>query len=236
MGSSDSFELKEAIDNWEKSNFSQKELIASDKAEFKDHILNSIDELLENDLSEEEAFTIAKMRFGNREDWAEEMQIMNEDNLQLKKIVLLISGILLFIFSYKFILCINRIILLWSNYYSGDVVSGVENSKVFFNIIYVLSISTMVALYFLHEPIKWLLKHVILNTKLIILFILVFIIVVGAERFLAPQVRNSIDDRLLKDAFFNIERYFDYFYFLIICIGYLAIFKRFSKKYNSLIR
>lgn len=232
MGSSDSFELKEAIDNWEKSNFSKKELMPSDKAEFKDHILNSIDELMENDLSEEEAFTIAKMRFGNREDWAEEIQILNEDNFQLKKIVLLISGVLLYIFSYKFILCTNRLILLWSNYYNGDVLASIENSKVFFSIIYALSISTAVALYFLHEPIKWLLKRVILNTKLIILFVFVFIVVIGAERFLVPQVRNSIDDKLMNDAFFNLERYFEYFYFLIISEGYIAIYIKYSKKYS----
>lgn len=230
MGSSNQFELKEAIENWEKSNFSQKDLIRSDNVEFKDHILNSIDDLLEKDLTEEEAFTIAKMRFGKREDWAEEMQNLNEDNFQLKKIVLLFSGVFLYILSYNFFICLNRLILLLANYYNGDIASNVENVKVFYNVVYALMVSGNVALYFLHKPVKWFFERISINTKWVILFIVLVIIVVLAERILVPQVRNSINDKHFETIVFVSETYFKYINFLIIGVGYIIVYYKYNKK------
>ncbi|NQU54029.1 MAG: hypothetical protein HQ522_15990 [Bacteroidetes bacterium] len=230
MDISGEFDLKAALEQWEKSNFSQKEVTPADKKELKSHILDSIDELQENGLSEEEAFAIAQMRFGDRKDWGEEMQTLNEDNFQLKKIVLLFSGVILFIFFYNLILCSNRLLLLWSNYYNGDVESNVKNVRVFYNVTYALLVSSIVALYFLHEPIKWLFEKVILNSKWIILLILALIVVVGAERLLAPQLRDSINNASLEDTFFSLERYFKYIYIFIIGIGYVSIYKRYQNK------
>jgi len=129
------FELNKAIEQWEKFNFSQKDLTPSDKAEFKDHVLNAIDELLEKDLSEEEAFTIAKMRFGDKEDWGEEMQSLNEDNFQLKKIIQLFSGVFTYIFSFNLVLCLDKLLIIGLNYYNGDVISNLKIVKIFINIV-----------------------------------------------------------------------------------------------------
>ncbi len=231
MDASNEFDLSTAFEQWEKSNFSKKEVTPADKEELKSHILDSIDELLEKKLSEEEAFAVARMRFGDRKDWGEEMQTLNEDNFQLKKIVLLFSGAILFMFFYNLILCSNRLLLLWLDYYNGDVESNIKNVMVFFNLIYALLISIIVALYFLHKPAKWLFERKPLSPRWIIIIIIALIVVVGEERFLVPEIRNSIDNVLLEDTFFLAERYFKYIYSFIVGIGFVTIYIRYNKKH-----
>lgn len=234
MVNSNGFNLNEAIDKWEGANFSQEDLTPSDKAEFKDHIFNIIDELLEKGLSEEEAFTVAKMRFGDKNEWGEGMRMLNEDNFQLKKIIFLFSGVILYILSYNFFLCVERGILLWSNYFNGNVESNVENVKLTYNIIYALLISGIVALFFLHKPIKWIFQRITLNLKWVILLVFLLIIFVVLERFLKPQIRKSVDSKYLEDIVFVSETYFKYISFIIVCLGYIVIYYRYENITNRI--
>ncbi len=232
MDSTDEFDLKEAIEMWEESNFSQKELTPANTKEFKSHILDSIDELIEKDLSEEEAFAIAKLRFGDRKDWGEKMQRINEDNFHLKKVIMLFSGVFAFILSNSLVLCLNKLLIIGLNYYNGNAAANIETLKIFVNFVYFLSISSIIALYFLHEPMIWLLRKLKFKPIIIIPFVILLIVLVLLEWYLGPQVRKSIDDVTLSSMFLYIERNFRYLFLFIISVGYVVLIIKYNKKFN----
>lgn len=232
MENSDDFNLDKAIEEWEKINFSQNDLIPKDKAEFKDHILNTIDELLEKDLSEEEAFLIAKMRFGDKNDWGNEMQIVNEKNFQLKKIVVLFSGVFAFIFSYYFILCIYKIMFLVINNFNLDAETTINTIKTFLNIICLLTVFFFVAIFFLHQPVIWLLNKVDLRSGNVLLFILIMFSIIILEWYLVTKISSTVKDIDLRNTIFYIERNFKYYFLIILGIGYIIIFNRYKKIFN----
>ncbi len=89
-----------------------------------------INELKEKNLTDEEAFAVTNMRFGGAKDWSDEMRSMNEDNFQLKKVVLLFSGIFMFILSYNLITSVNKLLFLWLSYTNGDAIANVEILKI----------------------------------------------------------------------------------------------------------
>lgn len=231
MDCSNEFDLNHAISKWENANFSQDDLTPADQKEFKSHILDCIDELKETGLSEEEVFTVAQMRLGTRNDWGEEMKVTNEDNFQLRKIILIFSGFILYVFSYNLILCSNRIVFLVSNHINGDLQGALNNAKTFFYIFYALSISGIVAIYFLHQPVKWLLQKTTISLRWGISVIIAVGIVVTLENYLIPLIAREIEDVICRSLYYDLEFYFKYIYSFIIGIGYFIIFLRFSRKY-----
>lgn len=233
MENSDDFSLDKAIGEWEKISFSQNDLTPKDKAEFKDHILNTIDELIDKGLSEEEAFIIAKMRFGDKDDWGNEMQIVNEKNFQLKKIVVLFSGVFAFVFSYYFILCLNKILFLVLYSYSLDAETIIDAIKIFFNIVCLTTTFLFVAIYFLHRPVIWLLNKFNLSLRKVILFILIMFSLIILEWYLVTVISGTIGDVSLRNTMFYVERNFKYYFVIILGIGYILIFNRYNKIFNT---
>lgn len=231
MDTTDEFNLNQAISKWEKVNLSQKDLTSADKNEYKNHIQDSIEELSELGLSEEEAFIIAQMRLGVRDDWGDEIRQQNKDVFHFKKIALIFSGFILYIFFYNTIICTNRLFLIISNHLNGNIIESIQNEKTFFNIVYTISISGIVALYFLHKPIKWLIEKVNLNIIKVLFIILILAFVVILENYLVPQVAILIIDKLLLAKFYQQEVVFRYVYTVIIVVGYISIYRKYSTNY-----
>lgn len=231
MDGTDDFELNDAIDKWGKSNLSDTETVPADRQEIITHILISINELIDVGLDEEEAFVVATMRYGTRKDWGEEMQTLNEDNFKLKKIVLAFSGFIVYIFSYNLILCVSLLILLISVKANNEIANTLGNVQTYFNVVYALTVSGFVALYFMHQPVKWFLEKLKINIWYTLLMITALIVVIGLERYLVPAVNMSIDDQILMSSFFSSQKYFEYIFTSIVTIGYVVLFAVYLKKY-----
>jgi hypothetical protein len=91
------FDLNDVFDHWIKANCSRDKLTSSDIYEIREHMLFTIEDLMdEKGLSEVEAFAVAQVRFGSEADWGGEMQLMNKENFQLRKIVSLLAGFLMY--------------------------------------------------------------------------------------------------------------------------------------------
>jgi len=230
MDTLNEFDLNTALDKWVKYNCSGEDLTPADVQEMRDHFLNTVNELKEKNLTEEEAFAVAKIRIGGAHDWGDEMKNINEDNFQLKKIVLLFSGIFMFILSYNLITSVNKLLLLGLNYYNGDVVANVEISKIYFNIIYLVAIFAIVTLYYLHKPMVWLLNKLSHNPKWLVHLLIFSALFIVLDRFLVPLVRKSLNDKLLTDTFFTTEKYFEYIFSFIIGIGFFIIYRKYRKE------
>lgn len=225
------FDLNTALDKWVKYNCSGEDLTPADVQEMRDHFVNTVNELKEKNLSEEEAFAVAKIRIGGAHDWGDDMKRMNKDNFQLKKVVLLFSGVFMFILSYNLITSVNKLLFLWLNYYNGDIVANVEISKVYFSIIYLFAIFAVVALYYLHKPMVWIFNKMSHNPNWLIHLLIFSAIFIVLNRFLVPLVRKSLDnDKLFTDVFFTTEKYFEYIFSFIIGVGFFIIYKKYRNK------
>ncbi len=234
MGASDSFNIESALSDWVKLNCSAEDMTPADTRDIREHMLFTVQELIsEKELTEEEAFAVAKIRFGGKEDWAEEMQTVNEKNFQLKKLIILFTGVFAFIFTYYFILCLDKIIFLTLNYFNGNIEANIEVVKTFINMFYLLLIFFLVAAFFMHKPITLLLNKFEFRSSSVVLFILVTFVVVILEWFLVTKVSGSIKDTGLRTTLFFIERDFKYYYLLIWGIGYVVLFLRYYRKFNN---
>jgi hypothetical protein len=232
MESPDKFDIEASVEAWIKRNCSIEEFTPGDIAEMRSNMFIAVEDIIkEHNLNEEEAFAVAKVQKGDAQEWQGEMKVANEDNFQLRKIILIFSGFMLYVFSYNFILCLNRIIFFVSNHVNGDTQGALDNAKTFFYLVYALSISVIVAMFFLHQPVKWLMHRATINVKRIVLAIIAVAIVVTLENYLIPQIAKEIKDVVFRTVYYNLERYFKYVYSFIIGVGYVVIFLRFSKKY-----
>lgn len=229
MDTLNEFDLNTALEKWVKYNCSGEDLTPADVQEMRDHFLNTVNELKEKNLTEEEAFAVAKIRIGGAHDWSDEMKSMNEDNFQLKKVVLLFSGIFMFILCYNLITSVNKLLLLGLNYYNGDVVANIEISKIYFNIIYLVTVLAIVALYYLHKPMVWLLNKMSQNPNWLIQLLVISAIFIVLDRFLVPQLRKSLEHQTFIDTFFLTEKYFEFIFPSIIGIGYYIIYRKYRR-------
>lgn len=232
MESTNRFDLIASVDQWLELNCQSDEFLPEDVLQIKSDLLSSIDDIIDEfEVSAEDAFGIACERMGNRFEWLGEMKQVNEDNFQLKKVVLLFGGVIFYIFSYHFILSLNRIILLISNRVNGNIYDNVSNAATYFNLIYFILIAGILAVYFWHNPIKWLFSKIAGSTTISIFVVIVTIIFVVLELYLVPEVRKSIENKAYITSFFNKETIFRYSYFGVFLIGYILIFKKYTNKY-----
>lgn len=230
MDNSTEFMLDEALAQWENSNFSQTNLLPSDREEFKDHILNTIDELKNSGLSDEEAFVIAQMRFGEKPIWGDEMQAQNEDNFQLKKVILLFTGVFAYIFSLYFILCLDKLLMLFLNTVNDNIGVNIGITKNFLYIVFFLTIFSIVALFYRYKPTIAFFNRLRIKPIHIILFVALMLFTVLFEWYLIPQIAISIKNITWRNLFYYHERNFKFVYLLTTGIGYIVLFYRFRRK------
>ncbi|MDX8339755.1 hypothetical protein SLH46_11210 [Draconibacterium sp. IB214405] len=232
MESTNRFDLITYVDQWLELNCQNDEFLPEDVLQIKSDLLSSIDDIIDEfEVSEEDAFGIACERMGSRFEWQGEMKQVNEDNFQLKKVVLLFGGVIFYIFSYHFILSLNRLVLLMSIAINGNIADNVANSSTFFNLVYFITISGLAAVYFWHKPIKILFSRITASTTLNVIIVIATLASVVLELYLGPKVKLSIEDIYSNTLFFNKEITFKYMYFCIFLIGYILLFKKYTKKF-----
>ena len=91
------FILNEALITWRNSILAKETCTANDLNELESHLLDEVDQLRQNNLTEEEAFFVAVNRIGKPANIAEEFAKVNGASIVRKKIVMACSGILGFL-------------------------------------------------------------------------------------------------------------------------------------------
>ncbi|HYQ56103.1 MAG TPA: hypothetical protein VEP89_02070 [Draconibacterium sp.] len=232
MESSDDFNLNIQIKNWTFKNLKENEVTPSDRQEFMNHFYDSIQELVDMGLSEEEAFFVVERRFGERRDWASELKSANEDNIQLKQITTVFTSVVIYLVLYNLMVCMGRSLLIISNYLGVDIRNSLDYTKRFFFFMYALNIAAIVALYFIHKPIKWILKNISMKIRSIVILLFFLILSLILENYLVPVLANEIEHVAYRSLYFQQELGFKYVYSFLIGTGYLIIYLKSYKKNN----
>ena len=232
MGSVSSFNIESALNNWVSQNCSANDMTPADINNMKEHMMLMVQDLIdEKKLSEEEAFAVAKIRFGGKDDWSEEMQTVNENNFRLKKIIILFGGIFVFLFANYFILCLDKLLFLTLNYFNGVIEENVVVSRYLFKTIYLLTIFLFVAAFYMHSPLIWIMNKFSFRPTFVVIFILFTFGLVILDWYLVTKVSGSVKDIGIKNVIFFMERNFKNFFLLICGLGYIALFLRYYKKF-----
>jgi len=92
----------------------------SDVEELKSHLLDLTEKLKESGLNEDEAFIIALSRFGNTSVLKSEFEEVNTPIIQVRKAILVLSGILVYFLLYFFMLAVTRLHVILLFQYKND--------------------------------------------------------------------------------------------------------------------
>jgi hypothetical protein len=231
MGSSDGFDLKSAIKSWEQSNLSRQELTPSDIEELKEHFLSTLEEIKNKGLTEEEAFAATCVRFGSKQHWGNNMQELNNESFQLKKLVLLLGGVLFFLFYNYLVLCVYRgTLILLSNIY-GNVELSLKVSAIIIDTVYLLSFLVIILSIFTRKiPFIEVLKRVKPTPRKAVILLMVVLMLFVLERYLYVTVRSVIPRFHFANTFYFTERDFQIIFPFLFSIGFLIMYLKYHKK------
>ena len=231
MESQTGFDLKTALKSWEQSNLSKQDLTPSDIVELKEHFLSVFEEIKSKGLSEEEAFAATCVRFGSRHFWAENLKELNNDSFQLKKLVLLLGGVLFFLLCNYLVLCLHRgTLIIMTNFYENTEFS-LKISAIIIDSVYLLSfliiltsiISKKIPFIDLVERVKPAPKKVVF---LMVIVVLLFIL----ERYLYINVKKVISHYYFANTFYMKERDFQIAFPFLFGFGSLIMYFKYYKK------
>lgn len=98
----------------------------SDAEELKGHLIDLSFELTEKGLNEEEAFLIAASRLGDTSQLKTEFEEVNTSIIQMRKIILVLSGILAYFFLYFLMITSTRLLFFLLNRSKIDSVNSIK--------------------------------------------------------------------------------------------------------------
>ena len=88
------FNIQDQKGYWESKIKSIPSINESDSEELKSHLLDSIDQLKDTGLNDEEAFWVASRRIGTTVDWEEDYSSANTQVIQMRRSILILAGVL----------------------------------------------------------------------------------------------------------------------------------------------
>lgn len=94
----------------------------SDAEELKGHLLDIAEDLVSQGLSEAEAFAVAASRLGRPSELKDEFEEVNTPVIQLRRTILVLSGILVFFLFFYFLVSTTRLLVLALDHFSTNVV------------------------------------------------------------------------------------------------------------------
>ena len=112
MESNNEFNIQEQIDHWVSKIKSEPSFTESDSEELKSHLLDSIDQLKDTGLNDEEAFWVASRRIGTTVDWEEDYSQVNNPVIQMRRSVLILAGVLVYFCLYYFIESTSKLLFI----------------------------------------------------------------------------------------------------------------------------
>lgn len=231
MESQTGFDLKAALKSWEQSNLSKQDLTPSDIAELKDHFLSTFEEIKSKGLTEEESFAATCVRFGSKHFWAENMKELNNDSFQLKKLVLLLGGVLFFLFCNYLVLCVHRAtIIILKNFY-GNIELSLKISAITIDTVYLLSLLViMISIFARKIPFLEVIERVKPTPKKVVILMLIVFILFVLERYFYVKLRKVIGNFYFANEFYMKERDFQIIFPFLFSIGFLIMYIKYHKK------
>ena len=230
MGTAGRFNLSAALESWEGEVSVSGALTSQDVEILRSNLLDSVENLKLHGLSEEEAFSVSLHRLGKSFDWDGDFKKVNQVLIQVKKLIILSTGILLYFFSFYLILVISKLITCISVLLKNEpqnttsitnIVLGIAILSIFF--LFINLLTKEYRIYRLLGFIRFKPKHAI--------YILISTIVLAiADRCFTPFLSMFFKKGLVSLSVLDTYIWFYYLYPLLICFGYIVLYVKFFRK------
>ena len=235
MEPSNLFNLQDAIEEWEKTNFDNLNITNDDREEIKDHFRSTIDELKKHSLSDEEAYVVAKMRFGGPNDWGDDFEQVNSDNLQIRKVINFFFGVQVYFIFYLGIFFISNAVFLTLSYFSdATIMARIQWVKIIFYVSYIFIPVILLFMFAYRNRVIQFLKKVHLNSRKLILTFICFLVSLIGERITAPLSKSVLKNPEFGDYYisqYNLsQRDFQFYFPIIIIVCFVILFLLYRKK------
>ena len=231
MERNNEFNIQEQTDHLISKIKSEPSITESDSEELKSHLLDSIDQLKDTGLNDEEAFWVASRRMGTTVDWEEDYRQVNNQVIQMRTSVLILAGVLVYFCFYYFIESTSRllfIILLFEDINGYLAVNWVFRYLIG---VHVVIIITVAGIYFMKEKSVSFIEKVKIKPMQTLLLLLTTIIFSVTDTCLYSIVKNLIgQDYPLRSNLIHLFLYFDYSFPLIICISFIFLYFKYYRK------
>lgn len=225
------FNIQEQIDHWVGKIKSEPSFTESDSQELKSHLLDSIDQLKDTGLNDEEAFWVASRRIGTTVDWEEDYSQANNQVIQIRRSVLILAGVLVYFCLYYFIESTSKLlfIILLSEDINGYLaVNWVSRYLIGAHIVIIMIVASI---YFMEKKTISFIENVKMKPKYTLLLLFITIIFSITDTCLFPVVKNLLSqDNPLRSHLIHIYLYLNYSFPLIICVSFIFLYFKYYRK------
>lgn len=225
------FLLDKKIEEWSRGLKTSPELTEQDSEELKIHLLDSISELKDNGLDDEEAFWVATKRLGSTCDFEKDFGQVNNQIIQMRKSLVIFAGVLVYNLLYYIILSTSKLLFIFLLLTGKDgyiAVDWISNYVVFFHFLFVLFAASIY--FFENITISFIEKVNIKPRGTILLFAITFAFGI-LNTILTPKYNSIISqNRNLQNPLYDIFLYFNYSFPLIICVAFIVLYFKYYNK------
>jgi hypothetical protein len=225
------FNIHEQVGHWVSKIKSEPSITESDSEELKSHLLDSIDQLKDKGLNDEEAFWVASRRIGTKVDWEEDYRQENNPVIQMRRSVLILAGVLVYFLLYYFIESTSRLIfiILVSKNINGYVASNwVSRYLIGAHFVFIILVA---GIYFMEKKTVSFIENVKMKPKYTLLLLFTTIIFSISDTSLYPIAKKlTSQDDTLRSYLIHIYLYFGYSFPFIICVSFIFLYFKYYKK------
>ncbi|WP_167619126.1 permease prefix domain 1-containing protein [Maribellus sediminis] len=235
MESTNVFNLQKAMDDWLKANTDHLHITDDDKEEMLDHFRSTINELIKQGLSDEEAFAVAKIRFGGSDNWGDDFKQVSSDNFQAKKLITFFFGIMVyFIINLTILLFINLVYIGLDYFGASTSTFNLKTAKQFFYVVYIAVPILMFLLFRFRNKLLPYLKSTRLNFGKLLWAFAILLVVLAGERYTYPLIRTVLEPlqnwQYILTQYRTLQRDFQFYFPIIIIISFIILFLLYRKK------
>ncbi|MEN6457033.1 MAG: hypothetical protein ABFD10_22500 [Prolixibacteraceae bacterium] len=224
------FKLKTQIYNWYEQLKRSTDITASDSEELKCHLLDSVDHWQEVGLDEEEAFWVSSRRLSLSFEIIRAYREENISLIQMKRTVLVLSGVLGFFFSYYFLFFSSM--LLFYGLTVSDIAGYVALRWLtnYLNVVQIALIISFAGIFFMEKKFVPLIRRIRLKPKHTILLLTATLFFASGKQYLYSVIREICRSQpfwgQLYDVFFNFRFSFPF----LFCLSFVLLFWKYNKK------
>lgn len=231
MENNSNFNLVERIDLWINDLNSKPYITESDSEELRTHLFDIFEDLKKAGLDDEEAFIIASRRLGNISDLEPNYWEENSSIHQMRKSLIIMSGVLVYFLLYFFLLFSSKLLLIVLHNFETDNITSILWVKRYLVTSHFLIIILIASIYYLENLTLKFIENIHLKPSHTVLLLIITIVFGFTDTCLLPVAKNIIRNGIpIGNHFYDIYFYFNYSFPLIICFGFVILYYKYFKK------
>ena len=217
-----------SVNQWFERIKSAPSLTTSDSEELKNHLLDTMDDLKRGGLDDEEAFWIASRRMGDVAILQDDFDEVNMPVIQMRKIILVLSGIILFFILHSFMNLTTRFLFLQQILDDTDSEIITRSVILYLTGYHLIFLFSTILLWFFGKKIVAGIKRLNLKPRHTFLLFALVISIFAGDLWLQNIIKETCTfQSLTRTHYFATFDYSGYTFPLIIIVCFVALYRKY---------